>query len=205
MTSKIYRVCGNRLDQIHSDWPPSPIPAFNDQQKLQKLVKEDIGFAFLPNFPKSDTRFGDGSWCVFYSAKEPETAIHEVAYHFRKDHYGKAHTKKFKTARKVIYQIEADFRAQKSVPDHNDYYHPTSYAESQKFAKKAIQDGCCSLSARSTRYNSGISYPIFDRQVLLTSVMLHTKFSVRWYPGDDKLTHFASERETDIQLLNSDV
>lgn len=197
---EIYRVCGDRL-RSYSRWPKGSIPALDLAAKMQRIVFDDVKFAFMmPALPKDASRYSSGDWAVLYTAKDPTVAIHEVAHHFRRKYLGEDHSAEFKQESKIIYRINAKFINQREVPVNSEFMNPDNYDICQLFAKTAVEDGCCSLKAPSVRHKGGICYPIFKEDILIISPSLEHRFLLRWYCKEDRLTHFAEGKEKDIHL-----
>ena len=199
----IYRVCGNRLNNYtESDgWPTESLPAFDMQAKMQRLVFDDIKYAFLTTLiPRDPSRYSTGEWPVYYAAMHPITAIHEVAHHYRKEHLGKEYEVEYKRTSKIVYKIHAEFENQRIVPDEEKYIDPVEYHQCQIFAQNANDDDCCSLRAKSVRHLDGICFPIFRERILKISPSLEHKFEMRWYCEDDRLTQFAEGSENEISM-----
>ncbi|GAA6211976.1 hypothetical protein NBRC116602_17170 [Hyphomicrobiales bacterium 4NK60-0047b] len=200
---EIYRVCGDRLNNYTAKdgWPNETLAAFDNQILIKKIVMDDIKFAFMNSLlPKAPSRFTNGNWSVLYAAKDPITAIYEVAHHFRKEFFEKENQVTYRKTSKIVYKIKAKFINQKEVPDEKCYHHPDDYSACQTFAEQAKDNKHCSLKAKSVRYNGGISYPIFIDSILEISPSLEHRFQLRWYCEEDRLTHFVNKKEEEIAL-----
>jgi len=112
------------------------------------------------------SRFSDGTFPVYYSALELETAQAEISYQCRV------------LGRTVYYrEVNCDFRG--TVKDLQDYVQQFpfliadaqqgGYDQSNEVAKEAINQGLDGLLTRSARRQNGTCLPVFRRSALSNS------------------------------------
>lgn len=197
----IYRVCGDRINNYTGRFSfPDELPEFDKMLRMRKVVEDDIIYAFLPNFPKTDSRYSDGTWSVLYTAQEHETAIYEVAHHFREGCKALPLDKKYRVGQKMIYKVSAIFRNQVTVPSDPKYVDPdpNSYSVCWDYVRGV--SGCCSLKANSARKVGGVCYPIFDKSVIKIDPSLEHRFTLRWYKDTNKISYHSGGNKTEIAM-----
>jgi len=118
------------------------------------------------------SRFSDGTFPVYYSALELETAQAEIAYQHQRRVLGRT------VPRTVYYrEVNCDFRG--TVKDLQDYIQQFpflivdaqqgGYDQSNEVAKEAINQGLDGLLTRSARRHNGTCLPVFRRSALSNS------------------------------------
>ncbi len=132
------------------------------------------------------SRFSDGSFGIYYAAKEIETALREKAYHSEKFYAYTNEPAGLITVR--VYQSKkishplADIRSK----TYSHLHHPTEYVASQSFAltlKKAKENG---LVFNSVRHEGGQCIAIFRACVIPLPVNQTQHFNYIW--NGDKIT-----------------
>jgi hypothetical protein len=81
------------------------------------------------------SRFGDGSYGVYYAARELETAVRETAYHFARYASDSGDRPRYETMRVLVGKIDNRFADVGALPAalRAKILDPDSYAESQRF------------------------------------------------------------------------
>ena len=122
---------------------------------------------FRPNKKlRKKTRYSDGSFPVFYSAMEAETAEAEMAYWFRKDYVGKPRSNRtayYQGFRCTFEGLEKDLRSK--TMDWPDLVHESDYSFCNQLGAEArewVIDGLVVPSAR----HEGENMPIFARRAV---------------------------------------
>lgn len=121
--------------------------------KEERLYGEGSGpiMAAFTHLNPLGSRFSDGSFGVFYAAKEKTTAVAETKYH----------QARFLLATKEppiqlqmrVYHVEVDgcLRDARSLGQDHPIYHPTSYGASQALGKQLREEGALGLAYSSVR------------------------------------------------------
>ena len=113
------------------------------------------------------TRYSDGSYPVFYSALDPETAEAEIAHWFSKDFGGRPQGQ-----RSAYYQRftclfegeEKDLRDKQS--EWPELVHDSDYTFCNRIGAEAVQLGLDGLVVPSARRENGSNQPVFRRRVI---------------------------------------
>ncbi|MYD60515.1 MAG: RES family NAD+ phosphorylase [Gemmatimonadetes bacterium] len=113
------------------------------------------------------TRYSDGSYPVFYSALDPETAEAEVAHWFSKDFGGRPQGQ-----RSAYYQRftclfegeEKDLRDKQS--EWPELVHNSDYTFCHRIGAEAVQLGLDGLVVPSARRENGSNQPVFRRRAI---------------------------------------
>lgn len=136
---------------------------------------------------RHSTRFSDGSFPVFYSALEPETAKAEVAHWFRRDYVGtprrirKAYYQRFRC---VFEGLEKDLRPK--ADDWPDLVHPTDYSFCNQLGMEAREEGVDGLIVPSARH-AGDNLPIFIRRAV-SQPKLEDLVTMTYDPNTDEVS-----------------
>ena len=115
---------------------------------------------------RTRTRYSDGSYPVFYSALQEETAESEVAFWFGKEYVGRP-----KRSRTAYYQgfrcmfdgVEKDLRSR--AQEWPDLVHDSDYSFCNQLGAEALALGIDGLVVPSARHE-GANMPIFVRRAL---------------------------------------
>ena len=113
------------------------------------------------------TRYSDGSYPVFYSALDPETAEAEVAHGFSKDFGGSPQGQ-----RSAYYQRftclfegeEKDLRDKQS--EWSELVHDSDYTFCNRIGAEAVRLGLDGLVVPSARRENGSNQPVFRRRAI---------------------------------------
>ena len=121
---------------------------------------------FRPRKLRKKTRFSDGSYPVFYSALEPETAEAEVAFWFEKEYVGaptSSRTAYYQRFRCMFDGIEKDLRSK--AREWPDLVHNNDYSFCHQLGAEARASGIDGLVVPSARAE-GANMPIFLRSAI---------------------------------------
>jgi len=132
------------------------------------------------------TRFSDGSFPVFYSALEPETAEAEIRYWFLK------YAGKPTNPRTAYYsRFSCDFDG--SIKDlramHIDYpnlTHDNDYRFCNSLGAEAVASGLDGLVTPSARRSNGTNLPVFQRRAIRNPVV-HALVAVTLDPSSGEV------------------
>lgn len=120
---------------------------------------------------KLRTRFSDGSFSVFYSSLDPETAEAEVRHSFRK-YAGKPTTSR--TAYYSRFSCRFDGSIKDLKPLHKDWpdlTHDSDYSFCNELGAEAMASGLDGLLTPSARRPNGTNLPVFRRQAISNPVV----------------------------------
>lgn len=114
---------------------------------------------------KNPNRFSDGSFGVFYCAKELECAVEETVFHTLKFLEQTGETS-YKGQHRVLFgDLEGgfcDIRGEKLPEIYSTY----DYSQSQKFGFDQKENGVDGISFDSVRYKSGECFAVFKPSVI---------------------------------------
>ena len=165
----VYRPIQNLLTKIGFDFRSSfdlfQLPRF---QNATESIDDLFEIPFQPIEKKEveyrPTRFSNGSFPVFYSSLEPETAEAEVKYLFlRRDK-----KERVKTLYYTKFSVDFDGTIQNLVSKKTEWpkpIHDSDYAFCNQLAKSAKKLGLAGLIVPSAR-SDGINLPVFSRKSL---------------------------------------
>jgi len=114
------------------------------------------------------SRFSDGSYGVFYTAKELLTAVAETRYH--RDKFLRATRQPPGHISMQVLSIDLIGKLHSLVgcrDSHPELYHPEDYGQSQLFAKRLWEQGSEGIIYHSVRRREGFCAAVFYSQVLL--------------------------------------
>lgn len=156
-----------------------------DSQSMEELrdIRKSAGYRSAPEGlldapfrPKlkyrEASRFSDGSFPVFYSSLDLDTAHEEIGFHFRK------YSGKPTGTRSAYYQqlsctflgLEKDLRSKSA--EWPDLTHDTDYAFCNKLGAEARKTGIDGLLTPSARHE-GTNVPVFNRSSLSQAQLGH--------------------------------
>ncbi|MGA7070403.1 RES family NAD+ phosphorylase [Bradyrhizobium sp.] len=138
------------------------------------LLMLNMPFELNPSYRPSPTRFSDGTWRVFYSALEVETAEKERGYWCLREIQSDPPALRHFHYRELRCRLQGeayDVKAKLAdwpflVGDHS------AYAQCQNVARAAIQADADALIAPSARKNGGTTIPVFKRVALSSPEIL---------------------------------
>lgn len=115
----------------------------------------------------SDSRFSDGTYGVFYAAKDLHTAIAETKHH-REIFLRNTNAKKIEIGMQVLkVKLDADLHNIRGMRDQlNSVYLEDSYTESQRFAKELKKNNSNGIVYESVRDKNGECVAVFKPKVL---------------------------------------
>lgn len=112
------------------------------------------------------SRFSDGSFGVFYAARDKATAVAETRYHQAR--FLAATSEAPLQLQMRVYHVEVSGRLHdlRGAPADDPLYHPASYAASQALARRLRGDGSLGVSYRSVRMEGGECVAVFRTTAL---------------------------------------
>jgi hypothetical protein len=113
------------------------------------------------------SRFGDGTFGVFYAAKDLDTAIAETRYH--RERFMRATRQGPMELDMRVYLVDLDAPLHDLRGRQNDHplvYHPDDYAAGQQFAASLRRDGANGIAYDSVRRQGGECAAIFRPRFL---------------------------------------
>jgi hypothetical protein len=198
-----YRVCkdrsGGELLALGFTFGSSRL---DERMALQHTILSDIKYAFLPTRKFSITRYGDGTWPVFYTAVEVQTAIAETAFHARKEWMRVKSTATTRRAKKILYHLNIASTNGDRPAVVPQLLHPVDYTYCHDVARAARAVGLDFLDVPSVRYRGGECRPVFERSCIDPAPGIETRFAIWWQQASDELRHNASWLNTKIALWN---
>jgi hypothetical protein len=102
------------------------------------------------------SRFGDGSYGVYYAAAALETSVHETAYHFGRFLRATAEPRGSMLELRVLVSTRVDQRYHDVRAGHRDLHRPDDYAPSQAFGRRVRAVGSNGIIYRSVRHAGGL-------------------------------------------------
>ena len=139
--------------------------------------------AFTHVNPKG-SRFGDGSFGVYYAAAALETAIAETVFHFEAFARDSADPPRSEDFRVLVGTVAADFEGVAALPDEERrvILDPDSYAASQAYARRIRAAGANGVAYPSVRHADGQCIGAFrPRGLGIPHQERHLKY--RWNGG----------------------
>jgi hypothetical protein len=125
------------------------------------------------------SRFSDGSYGVYYAARELRTAIRETAYHFARFAADAADAPRYESMRVLVGRIDNRFADVATLPaaQRARILAPDSYAESQPFGARLREHGSNGVLYSSVRDPGGHCVAAFrPRAVGIPVQSKHLKF-----------------------------
>lgn len=163
------------LSDHPADWDLAKAISTNHHLPPSVLHYHAIDYVFeLTKWNK--TRFGDGSFPIWYGSLDITTTFYETVYHWRKflsktpDLFQAAEDRPIETIRNIY---TASCRAtlidlRNKAAQHPALVDQDNYDKTQLLGAKLAQDGFPGLVTQSARYKAGNNLVIFNRQVLST-------------------------------------
>jgi hypothetical protein len=127
------------------------------------------------------SRFSDGSYGVYYAARELETAIAETIHHFEAFARDSGDPARTEAMRVLVGEVDAELEDVAAVqePDRSAILHPDSYAASQPYAAGLRGAGAVGLVYPSVRHHGGACIGAFrPRAVSIPRQERHLQY--RW-------------------------
>ena len=155
--------------------------------------------AFTHLNPKG-SRFSDGSYGVYYAARELQTAIRETAHHFSRFATDSADRVRYENMRVLVGRIDNRFADVASLPAplRARVLAPDSYADSQPFGAQLRSDGASGVIYQSVRHQGGQCLAAFrPRAVGIPVQSKHLRFH---WDGTRVARYFDYERDTWVAL-----
>ena len=172
----VYRLaCDDRLQEVISELglPQSVGADFRnllDEWGYDPKSAEWLDIPFRPKKRRRASRFSDGSFPVFYSSLDSETAQAEVR-HWGPSVLGKPsqpRTAYYRLFHCMFHGVAKDLRPCREA--WADLVHKTDYAFCNRIGAEAIQLGLDGLVTWSARRPEGANLPVFSRASLRDSV-----------------------------------
>jgi len=155
--------------------------------------------AFTHLNPKG-SRFSDGTYGVYYAARELQTAIRETAHHFGRFATDSADRVRYENMRVLVGRIDNRFADVASLPAplRARVLAPDSYADSQPFGAQLRTDGANGVIYHSVRHQGGQCVAAFrPRAVGIPVQSKHLRFH---WDGTRVARYFDYERDTWVAL-----
>jgi len=155
--------------------------------------------AFTHLNPKG-SRFSDGTYGVYYAARELQTAIRETAHHFGRFATDSADRVRYENMRVLVGRIDNRFADVASLPAplRARVLAPDSYADSQPFGAQLRTDGANGVIYQSVRHQGGQCVAAFrPRAVGIPVQSKHLRFH---WDGTRVARYFDYERDTWVAL-----
>jgi hypothetical protein len=155
--------------------------------------------AFTHRNPKG-SRFSDGSYGVYYAARELRTAIRETAYHFGRYAADSADAARYESMRVLVGRIDNRFAdvATLPAPLRARLLAPDSYADSQPFGARLRESGSNGVIYPSVRDPGGQCVGAFrPRAVGIPVQSKHLQFH---WDGVRVARYFDYEQDTWVAL-----
>ena len=117
------------------------------------------------------TRFSDGSFTVFYSSLEPETAEAEVRYWFTRNVAGPTKPRTAYYSR-VSCRFDGSIKdVRPALADWPELTHDNDYSFCNRLGAKTMTSGLDGLMTPSARRAGGTNLPVFTRRALSNPVI----------------------------------
>lgn len=125
------------------------------------------------------SRFSDGSFGVFYAARDKATAVAETCYHQAR--FLAATGEAPIQLQMRVYHVEVSGRLHdlRGLPKDDPICHPASYAVSQAVARRLREEGSHGVSYRSVRSEGGECVAVF-RTVALSNCRHASQMLYQW-------------------------
>ncbi len=107
------------------------------------------------------SRFSDGTYGVYYAARELETAVRETAHHFALFLSATAEPRGTELELRVLVSLTVDQRYHDIRGDRADLHVPDDYGPSQAFARELRDHGSSGLAYDSVRHEGGHCIAVF--------------------------------------------
>ncbi len=164
------------------------IELLRDRQEIDSLeMLLDKPFKPKPRLEKRKlvTRYSDGSFPVFYSALERETAKEEIKHHTRK--YLTQHATKPRTVYFLRFACDFNGSGKDLRIKHNEWPWLThdNYSKCHDIAREAVHENLDGLLAPSARRDSGTCLPVFKRAAISNPIS-EDVVSFTFDPSTDK-------------------
>lgn len=169
--------------------------AYNKKEiTSSKLQYHSIDFIFQKNV-WNPSRFGDGSYPVWYGSLDTKTSIMETLYHWKNAFIlapqgFSSINKVIKTSRTIVqvHCVAALIDLRKQTKNYKALIHtdPTHYSFTQKIGNRIYEEGHPGLLSKSARNKSGDNLAVFNKNVL--SNPKHYNDYLYEYHGDDNKT-----------------
>lgn len=152
--------------------------------ELPTEITDSTSLEVLINYPFnsfSEGRFGDGSYGVFYSALEEDTAVAEKEYHASRGASADGLARSFVLLQCTFEGRVEDVTRQAALRPY--LISDNGYAGCRQLALRAIARGVDCLFAPSARRPDGVCSPVFSRETL-TNPLLLRNVVLRQQDGD---------------------
>lgn len=201
--SRATRIIASRYPPIDLYERVSPDPSVWDaliaaEQLVNPRVRDEIGeirlvppeervggpgasyvMAPFTHLNPKGSRFGDGSYGVYYAGREFETALKETAYHFGRFVRDSDDGPRYEEMRVLVGQIDGRFHGVAGLPaaERTKILDPGSYGASQRFGARMRGGGSNGLVYPSVRNPGGSCLAAFRPKVVGVPVQTkHLKY-----------------------------
>jgi len=146
------------------------------------------------------SRFSDGSYGVYYAAREFETALYETVHHFARFAADSGDGPRHEDMRVLVGRIGSTFHDVESVPPDKRalILDPNSYATSRSFGAAMRLAGSNGLLYSSVRYAAGACVAAFRPKAV--GIPIQTKHLQYHWDGERVTRYFDYEAETWVSI-----
>jgi len=146
------------------------------------------------------SRFSDGSYGVYYAARDFETALRETAWHFAKIAADSADGSRREDMRVLVGRIDSRMHDVATLPpaEQARLLDPDSYVASQRFGARLREHGSNGIVYRSVRHRGGRC--VAALRPLAVGLPVQTKHLQYHYDGKRVVEYFDYESAVWIQL-----
>jgi hypothetical protein len=168
----------------------------------ERVTGEGASYVMAPftHLNPKGSRFGDGTFGVYYAASEIETAIAETVFHFEALARDSDDPPRMEDMRVLVGVVAEDFEDIYAFPEpqRSQLLDPLSYAAAQAYARKIRAGGATGVTYPSVRRTGGECIGAFKpRAVGIPRQERHLKYS---WNGDRVDRYFDYQHEAWIQL-----
>jgi RES domain len=142
------------------------------------------------------SRFSDGSYGVYYTGREFETALRETAWHFARIAGDSSDEPRYEDMRVLVGRIDAGFHDLESLPpaDRMKLLDPDSYGASQTFGTRLRDEGSNGIVYSSVRHAGGVCVAAFRPKAV--GLPVQTKHLKYYFDGRRVARYFDYEEAT---------
>jgi hypothetical protein len=222
--SRATRIVASRYPPIDLFERVSPDPAVWEaliaaEQLVNPRVRDEVGeirlvapeervsgpgasfvMASFTHVNPAGSRFGDGTYGVYYAARELETAIRETAHHFARYAADSGDGPRYENMRVLVGRIDNRFTDVGALPAalRAKILDPDSYAESQRFGAALHAADSNGVVYPSVRHEGGQCVGAFRPKAV--GVPVQSKHLEYHWDGTRVVRYFDYERETWVGL-----
>jgi hypothetical protein len=146
------------------------------------------------------SRFGDGTYGVYYAARELETAIRETAHHFGRYAADSGDGPRYENMRVLVGRIDNQFADVATLPaaERTRILDPDSYAASQRFGAALRAAGANGVVYPSVRHAGGQCVGAFRPRAV--GIPVQSKHLEYHWDGTRVVRYFDYERDAWVMI-----